>query len=178
MAQSDLYGVSKFEVGTPGDGVMGTTLTEYAGIEKGSVVITMPEPEVVEIFTELEQVVPYRSIPQQSAGVKMEVKLYGVPVANYVDFFGGTYTSGTKTWDAPQSLTSIYKSVRVTTKETNADGDYLKIEMPNALVTAGIEGSLTSDSMATVKLTFTAQIPISALGVRGNPLSLIQVEGT
>ena len=170
----DLYGVSKIEIGAPGDGVMGTIFDEYLDIVKDSVSLVMPEPDTVEIYSETEQTSPYKIIPKQSEGAKLEFALYGVDMSKFPDFLGGTWDDVNKKWIAPRTLTVIYKSVRITTSETDAEGNKLAVEMPYASIVAGIDGKLSSENLASLKVTCKAQVPIAADGTKGDPLVIAE----
>jgi hypothetical protein len=170
---SDIFGISKFEVGTPGDGIMGTTLVEFSDIAEGTCTITLPKSETTKIFSEVERKIPYRVIDGGvSEGPKLELELLGVDMDKWETFLGGTYT--TDKWVYPNTSVSIYKSVKLTTKETDGNGKKLTFNMPYALITSGVEGALTFNNLATIKVTIEAQIPFSAIGVEGDALYILR----
>jgi hypothetical protein len=174
--KSDLFGVSKFEMGDPGDGIMGTSLTEFNDIMEGTVTIALPKAETVKIFSETNRVVPYRVISAGSKDApKVELKLLGVDLDKWSKFLGGTYTALTKTWAIPSTSNDLYQSIRITTKETDAAGSKLAIEIPFGLLTAGIEGNLTYNNLANIAVTIEAMTPVSELGVEGNALIVKEV---
>jgi hypothetical protein len=171
---SDIFGVSKFEVGACGDGVMGTTLVEFNDIAEGTATLNLPKNETIKLFSETNRKTPYRIIEGGvTEGPKLELELLGVDMDKWATFLGGTYASGK--WTYPNTSTSIYKSVRLTTKETNDAGTVLQIDMPYALITSGIEGALTFNNLATIKVTIEAMVPWSAAGVEGTALTIEEV---
>jgi hypothetical protein len=164
---SDIFGVSKFEVGEPGNGIMGTTLVEFSDIAEGTATLSLPKTETIKIFSEVDRKIPYRVIDGGATeGPKIELELLGVDMDKWATFLGGTYT--TDHWVFPSTSVSIYKSVKLTTKETDAAGKKLTLNMPYALITAGIEGALTFNNLATIKVTLEAQLPVSTIGVEGD----------
>lgn len=171
---SDIFGISKFEVGAPGNGIMGTTLTEYNDIAEGTATLTLPKADTVKIFSETNRKVPYRVIDGgTSEGPKLELELLGVNMADWVNFIGGTVENGV--WKYPKTSVSIYKSIRLTTKETDDAGSKLQINMPYALITGGISGALTFKNLATIKLTIEAMSPYTTGGVEGDALFIEEV---
>lgn len=171
---SDLFGVSKFEVGTCGDGIMGTTLVEFSDVAEGTATLSLPKTDTIKIFSEVDRKVPYRVIDGGAAeGPKIELELLGVDMDKWTTFLGGTYS--TDQWIFPNNSASIYKSVKLTTKETDDTGKKLELCMPYALITAGIEGALTFNNLATIKVTIEALLPVSDLGVEGNAFYINRV---
>jgi len=171
---SDIFGISKLEIGAPGDGIMGTALTEFNDIKEGSATLTLPIEDTVKIFSETDRKVPYRVINAGSPdGPKLALELLGIDMDKWVEFLGGTYAAGK--WTFPSTSQDLYKSVRLTTKPTDAAGTVLVIEMPYALLTAGIDAPLTFNDLAPITMTIEAMTPVSALGVVGDVLTIEQV---
>ena len=176
---SDIFGISKLEIGAPGDGVMGGSLVEYSGIREGSATLTLPVSDTIKIFSEQRRGAPYRVINAGSADAPMfELKLLGVDLDQWTDLLGGTYTAGTKKWAAPTSIESKYVSLRITTKETDDDGTYIIFEIPYALLTGGIAGTLTFNDLTDIDLKAEAMIPVSSLAVEGDPFTVQLVDNT
>jgi len=174
--KSDVFGISKFEIGAPGDGVMGSTLTEFSDIKEGSATLTLPQSDTVKIFSETARKTPYRVITSGATeGPKLQLEMLGIDLADWNGFFGGSYDVSTKKWTFPTSVTDIYKSVRLTTKATDAAGTVLVFEMPYALLTGGIDNTLTFNDLTPIKVTLEAMLPVAADGTEGDVLTVQQV---
>jgi len=172
--KSDIFGISKLEIGAPGDGIMGIILVEFNDIKEGSATLMLPQSETTKIFSETDRKVPYRVIDAgASEGPKLSLELLGVDMSKWPDLLGGTYASGK--WTAATTSADNYKSLRITTKPTDVLGTVLKIEMPYALITSGIDAVLTFNDLTPIKVTAEAMIPVSTSGVEGDALTIEQV---
>jgi len=166
---SDIFGISSFQVGAAGDGVMGTSLTEYNDIAEGTAQLSIPKNETIKIFSETNRKTPYRVIDGGATeGPKIDLEILGVDITAWTEFLGGTYADGK--WSFPNESVSIYRSVKLVTKETDDLGSKLEICMPYALITGGIEGAITFNNLATIKLSIEAMIPYSEALVEGEAL--------
>ncbi len=171
---SDIFGIGKLEIGDPGDGVMGTTLVEFNDIKEGSATLTLPKSETTKIFSETQRKAPYRVVSSgASDGPKLALEMLGLDMDKWIEFLGGTYATGK--WTAPKTDVDIYKSIKLTTKPTDDEGTVLVIEMPYALLTAGIDNPLTFNDLTAIQVTMEAQIPVSAAGVEGDILTIEEV---
>ena len=171
---TDIFGISKLEIGAPGDGIMGAVLVEFNDLKEGAATLILPKEETTKIFSETRRGVPYRVISNGVAdGPKIECELLGLDGDKWVDFFGGTYAAGK--WTYPPSKADLYKSVRLTTKPTDAAGTVMVIEMPYALLTAGIDGALTFNDLTAIQVTMEAMMPVSALDVEGDVMTVEEV---
>ena len=171
---SDVFGISKLEIGDPGDGIMGASLTEYNDLKEGQATLMLPKEDTVKIFSETRRGVPYRVISAGNAeGPKIECEFLGILLDDWLKFLGGTFSTGK--WTYPPNKVDIYKSVRLTTKPTDAAGTVLVIEMPYALLTAGIDGPITFNDLTAIQCTMEAMMPVSALDVEGDVMTIEEV---
>lgn len=171
---SDVFGISKLEIGAPGDGIMGATLVEFNDIKEGTAKLTLPKQDTSKIFSETRRNVPYRVITAgASEGPKISLEMLGIDLDAWVDFLGGTYATGK--WTFPPASPELYKSVRLTTNPTDESGTVLVIEMPYALLTAGIDGPITFNDITAIQMTIEAMMPVSSGGVEGDVMTVEEV---
>lgn len=171
---SDIFGISKLEIGDPGDGIMGATLVEYNDIKEATAVLKLPKKETVKIFSETRRGVPYRVISSGvTDGPMFDLEFLGLDLADWNKFLGGTFATGK--WTFPKDDADIYKSVRITTKATDAAGTVLVFEIPYGLITSGIDSNLTYNDLTPIQVSIEAMVPVSALDVEGDVLTVEEV---
>jgi hypothetical protein len=158
--------VTKFEMGTPGDGVMGTSLTQFNGIRKGTMTLTIPTPEQTNIETE-ESEGAWLVIPGARL-MSFKLELVGVELADWNKFLGGTYDSPTKTLSFPTASSVIKQSVKITGQ--NENGVAQEIQVPLAQIMGAIDGALTKDDARGLVVTGNVLTPYTAAGVIQSPL--------
>ena len=162
MAKEDnIRGVEKIEIGLPGDGVVGGSLTEFKAVVLNSLSLTGSEANEETIKTEQDD--SYLSINTDSTPATSTFKLYEVTGASAVMLMGGSWDAGSKTWSAPKTAPNKYLSVVITDIAGN------KITFPYAKVSAKFEGNITKGELLSVDITITANTPISSTDVEGAP---------
>jgi len=170
MAKNDnVLGVEKIEIGPPGDGIMGASLTEFNVVELNSVVFSGAEANEETITTEQEDA--YLTIASAANATTLEFRLFEVWDAAAELLLGGDFD--TDQWDAPESVPDTYLSVRLTSK--TIAGSYMEIELPYARISARHEGTITRNGLLAVAVRATANTPVSALDVKGPPYSIRKV---
>lgn len=167
MAQeNNIFGIASLEFGAPGDGVMGSSLTAYADIEVNSV--TLEGETATENTIPTEGNDSYVTLNADVTPFTMTCRLYGVPVADYPTFMGGTVAADK--WSAPKVKPNIFLSCRLTSQDLN--GVHAVIEIPYGKVNARLQGNVTKDGLPAMAITITANTPISALQVEGAPYTV------
>lgn len=165
---TDLYGVASIEVGEPGDGVMGASLTSFTDIKEGSVSINIEKPSTEKVYTETNRKTPYRTFCGGQSSITFDFGLFGLTLEQLVMFLGGSYDSTNEQWIAPSESQDIYKSVKITQRDTDTDKRLVHY-IPYGAITAGIEGNLTYNSLANLSITVEANLPVADDGTEGNP---------
>lgn len=171
--KNNFLGVSYFGLGTPGDGVMGATLTEFADIEVGSITLEGSTGNDTTIPTEADDA--YITISDTATPTTLTARLYGVTPTQLVMLIGGQVNAEVGgddegKWEAPSSLPNIYLSALLEGKVI--DGEKSVFKMPYAKVTARLQGNITKNGLPAVDVTLTANTPESAVGVKGAPYIL------
>lgn len=168
---NNILGVDKFALGEPGDGVMGTVLTEYTDVEVGTVSIEGSQANETTIATEKDDA--YLTVSDTSTPSSLTARLYGVTPEQLVELAGGKVNAEVGgpdegKWEAPASSPNIYLSLLVEGKEIGGEKSVLKF--PYGKVVARLQGTITKNGLPAVDLTITANTPESAAGVKGSPL--------
>lgn len=172
MAKSDnILGVAQIELGAPGDGVMGGSLTAFTSVELNSVNFSGATASDETIPTEQEDA--YLTIGTSAEPTTMTFRLYEIFAADAVLLMGGTYDAMTDEYRAPETVADTYLSLRLTTK--SIDGIYMEIEFPYAKISARNEGSITKAGLLAVEVTATANTPVSVAQVKGPPYTIRRV---
>jgi hypothetical protein len=172
MAKSDnILGVEQIELGAPGDGVMGASLTPFTNVEVNSVNLSGATASNESIPTEDEDA--YLTIGTSSEPTSMTFRLYEVFGDDLVLLMGGSYDSMNTTFNAPKAVADTYLSVRLTSKAIS--GFKMQLEMPYAKIDARHEGSITKSALLAVEVTATANTPVASGGAEGAPYSLVKV---
>lgn len=172
MAKNDnVLGVEKIEIGAPGDGVMGTSLTTFTAVELNSVSFAGAESNEDTIPTETEDA--YLTIGTAANPTSMTFRLYEVFGADAVLLLGGTYDAMTSEYRAPKAVPDQYLSIRLTSNAI--DGFKMEIEFPYARISARHEGSITKSGLLAVQVTATANTPVSSGQVEGPPYTIRKV---
>lgn len=167
MAQEkNIFGVAKIELGAPGDGIMGASLTEFPDVEVGSVNIEGSQANQTTIPTETND--SYITLNDAASAATATVRLYGVTPTQMVLLAGGAVSGVDGLWEAPGSIPDIYLSFRLTGKPLN--GEYGVIEMAYAKVVARLQGTITKNGLPAVDLLITANTPIAADTTEGPPV--------
>lgn len=168
-AEKNLFGIDKFEMGAIGDGIMGAALTEFKDIEVGSVTVEGEQATENTIPTEGSDA--YITLNSDITPFTLNIRLYGVDLADQVMLMGGTYASGK--WSAPKVKPNIFLSVRLTSQPLQ--GVKRIIEIPYAKVNARLQGTVTKDGLPAIECVITANTPVTAAGVEGAPYTIQQV---
>ena len=85
--QNNFLGVEVFGVATPGDGVMGTTFTNFTEVEVGSVNLDGAQQNEETISTETSDA--YLTVNGDSTPASVTARLFGVTAAQKVILMGG-----------------------------------------------------------------------------------------
>lgn len=169
MAKSDnIRGVESISIGAPGDGVVGSTLTEYTKIVVSSLSLT--GKKVTRDSIPLENIANYMSVKSGSDPATVAFKLVEVSGEDLVDFAGGSWDNTTKTYSAPIEDAQIHLSVVIKTIPVN--GTYAEITFPYGFTIAAHDGTITENDLLSVDFNVTADIPETALGVQGAPYTI------
>lgn len=163
MAKTDnIRGTAKVEFGTPGDGVVGASLTEFSG----KVVLptaTFDGGDITETTIKTEGDDKYLTVNTDTSPTIFNVKLLEVKGDDAVMFMGGSWDDTEKEWSAPVGTPNIYLSCVITDLNGNV------ITIPYAKIKAKFAGNITKGELLALDVTVTVNTPVSALGVEGAP---------
>ena len=162
-SKANILGIEKFELGAPGDGIMGVSLTEFSDIEVNSVVIEGEQANEETIPTEAND--SYITLNADVTPAKLTARLYGVALADYPLLMGGTFS--VDEWSAPKVKPNIFLSSRLTSFEV--DGFKRTISIPYGKVNARLQGNITKNGLPAIDIEITANTPVSAAQVEGAP---------
>ena len=169
MAKEDnIRGVEKIEIGLPGNGVVGTNLTQFKAVVLNSLSLTGGEANEETIKTEQDD--SYLSINTASTPATSTFKLYEVAGAGAVMLLGGSWDVASKTWSAPKIAPDKHLSVVITDIVGN------KITFPYAKVAAKFDGNITKGELLSVNVIITANTPIATSGTEGAPYEVVFAE--
>lgn len=168
--QDNIRGVEKIEIGTPGDGVVGTSLKTFLGstVVLNSINFTGAQANEESISTEGSDT--YMTLNTGSTPASLNFKLLGVEATNLVMLMGGTYDATTKEWKAPKKVPDIHLSVVLTSEAIEKKKKV--ISLPYAKVVARYDGTITKSALLDLDIIATANVPVTASGVEGNPYSI------
>lgn len=161
--------VTKFEMGDPGDGIMGASLTQFNGIRKGTMSLSLPAPETTNIETEESE--GAFLVIAGSRVMTFQLELVGVALADWVKFLGGTYDSPTKTFSMPTSSPIIKQSVKITGQ--NENGVAQEIQIPLAQITGALDGALTKDDARGLIVNGSILTPYTTAGDIQTPMMIV-----
>ena len=164
--QNNFLGVEEFKLGTPGDGVMGASLTNFPDVEVGSVNLEGSTPNEETIATEGNDT--YLTVNGDATPAQVTARLLGVDPADYPLLMGGTTTSGI--WNAPKTPPNIYLSLQIKGKANG--GKQGLLQMAYAKVSAKVQGTITKNGLPAIDITLMANTPVAADGTEGSPYSL------
>ncbi len=159
----NVRGIEKLGFGTPGDGVAGTSLTEYTDFKVSSVNFSDPKYSTENIPAENKPT--FLSVGGDAEPSMISGELYNVPIAQLPALSGGRYDSDKGEYYPPKSAPDIYLTVKLTMVATK--GKKIEITFPFAKVTAWREGALTEKELVTVHFEAIANTPVSQTGVEG-----------
>ena len=165
--ENNFLGVETFKLGTPGDGVMGTSLINFPDVEVGSVSLEGAQANEENIPTEGNDT--YLSVNGSSTPASVTARLFGVTPAQLVTLAGGDVDGTSGLWNAPSSIPNIYLSFEMKGKSVNGKRGVLL--MPYAKVNARVQGTVTKNGLPAVDITLTANTPVSSGNVEGSPYS-------
>ncbi|WP_142783350.1 hypothetical protein [Changchengzhania lutea] len=169
MAKSDnIRGVEKIEIGLPGDGVVGATLTTFAAVVLNSLTLTGSEATEETISTEQDD--SYLTVNTGANPATANFKLYEVTGDSAVMLMGGAWDDINKVWSAPKTVPNKYLSVVITTDVT--EGKKTEITFAYAKVVAKFDGNITKNGLLSLDVQLTANTPVSAASVEGAPFEI------
>lgn len=171
-AKNNLFGIETFELGPTGDGVMGSSLTEFGDVEVNSIVLEGEQATENTIPTEAND--SYITLNSDVQPMTLTIRLFGVLLSQYPMLMGGTYDAPTDKWSAPKQKPNIFLSSRLTA--TPLDDNQRILEMAYAKVNARVQGNVTKDGIPAIAITLTANTPISAAQVEGAPYTIQDVD--
>lgn len=169
--ENNLRGVASVEFGTPGNGVMGASLTAFTAVEVGSTNMSGAEANTETLSTEQEDA--YLTLTADATPTSLTVRLFEVFGDDAVLLMGGSYSAGPPPkYSAPIAVPDIFLSFRLTTQPIN--GKIAKLEFPYAKVVARHEGTLTKNGLLAVEVVVTANTPVvTPAGTKNPPYDLI-----
>lgn len=167
--ETNIRGVAKIEIGLPGDGVVGTSLTEFKGsvVALNSLSIDGGDASETTIATEGDD--SYLTVGTGSTPATSTFKLLEVVGTDAVMILGGSYDGPSKTWSAPKLKPNKYLSVVITDLEGN------QVVFPYAKVAGKHVGNITKSELLSLEIKITANTPVSAAGIEGSPLQVVHV---
>ncbi|HEY1055010.1 MAG TPA: hypothetical protein VGE24_07740 [Emticicia sp.] len=163
-------GLSKIEIGAKAvDGGMGTSLAVVGYTAEGSCTIETADPTVVDFFAEEVDTAIYTSVKGGATTVKFQ--LASPDLEQCAAVFGGTVTGtgNAKTWEYPDSVTGVEKSIKITPKEG------LVFKFPRGKLIPKFTGQFGRADTLKVEITINVLQPEKA-GVKTMLLSLVAGE--
>lgn len=170
-SKNNIFGIESFEMGTPGDGIMGASLSAFNEIEVNSIVLEGEQATENTIATEAND--SYITLNADVQPMSLTIRLFGVLLSNYPMLMGGSHDVPSDTWDAPKQKPNIFLSCRLTA--TALDGFQRVLEIPYGKVNARVQGNVTKDGIPAIAITITANTPISAAQAEGAPYTIAEV---
>lgn len=119
--------------GTPGDGVAAAAFTQCREIHEGSLVFNFTDATQIN-FRAMGQEDPWAVVNRKGDPSNIEFAIPSPTAEEMKEFMGGTVT-GDK-WEAPVSVPSIEKSIKIQTAEYQ--GKYVEYVIPKASISAWI----------------------------------------
>ena len=145
-------GLSKIEVGAVNvDGGMGLTLAALGYTYQDTCKMVQEKPEVTEHFAE-EVDDPVISI-SRGGKTTFNFSIMNPTVEVLKDLLGGTADTSTNKWEAPDTLPTVEKSVRITPKQG------LKFEIPRLRITATINADFSKKGILLIECEGTVMQP-------------------
>ena len=167
--ETNIRGVGKIEIGLPGDGIVGASLTEFDGnvVVLNSLSIDGGDATETTIPTEGDD--SYLTVGTGSTPPSTTFKLLEVTGVAAVMILGGTYDAPSKTWSSPTTKPDKYLSVVITDLEGN------KVIFPYAKVSGKHVGNITKSELLSIEIKATANTPVAANGDIGAPMQVVHV---
>lgn len=167
MSKADnILGVGKVEIGVPGDGVVSAALVEFKDVEVNSVSFEGETTATETLKTESNDT--YITVDGETTPASVKLRLLGVPLSEYPMLMGGSFAADK--YSAPKKKTSIYLSLVLESLPNN--GKKRVITIPYAHADAKVQGNITKNGLPAVDITFTANTPVSAADVEGDPYTI------
>lgn len=153
MAKKSI-GLTSWKMGAiAGDGGMGTSLTQVGATVADSAAITT-ETGTTSDFNIEESDSPYYSIESSPGKVVLALSTFDVDLDTMARFWGGTVLTGPpRTWDMPDTLPTIERSIEINTK------DGWKLEIPRATITVRMQWNLKKTALAQLDIEATILQP-------------------
>ena len=169
--KNNVLGIDEIQIGAPGDGVMGGSLTSFAAVELNSVQFSGAEANEETIPTEQEDA--YLTISTAANPTTVTFRLFDVTAADLVLLMGGSYDAPTNTYSAPISIPDLYLSVKIKSKQI--EDTHYEINMPYCRVSARHEGTITKSGLLAVEVTCTINTPVTSGNVQNPPYQMVAV---
>lgn len=141
------FGLASWKMGNiAGDGGMGTSLTQVGATVSDTASLTTDEGSKSDFNIE-ESDAPFFSTESTAQKQTLNLSSYDVDLDTVARFFGGTVNAGPpRTWDMPDTLPVIERSIEINTK------DGWKIEIPRASITAKMQWNLQKTKLAQIDI--------------------------
>lgn len=147
------FGLASIEMGAiESDGGMATTLEAVGETVSGTAIMTTEDNQVTDFNIE-ESDSPVESVVTTPGKITFAWSSYNVAGDQMAKFFGGTYTTLSKTWEAPDQFPDIEKSLKITDKKGNV------VKLPRVKVSAKFSLSFAKDKLGQVDLVATVLQP-------------------
>jgi len=154
-------GLAKIEVGAiAGDGGMGTDLATLGYTYQDSCTMTQDDPEETEHYA--EEVDDPIVVKRRKGKTTFAFQIMDPDVDTLVAVLGGTKTTTGEapdevdTWNAPDKVPTIEKSLRITPEEG------LQIDIPRGSITAKINGTFSKTGIFLIDVSVTPLKPTKA----------------
>ncbi len=145
-------GLAKIEVGDMAeDGGMGTVLAALGQTYQDTATMTQEDPETTDHYAE-EVDDPVVSI-SRGGRTLFNFSLMNPDVTVLADLLGGTADAVTDTWEAPDKIPNIEKSVKITPLQG------LQFEVPRMKITAKINGNFSKSGILLIEVAGTVLQP-------------------
>lgn len=145
-------GLSKIEVGDIAeDGAMGTELKVLGYTYQNSAKMTQDDPETTDHYAE-EVDDPVISI-DRGGKTNFAFSIMNPSVTVLAELLGGKADDAQNTWDAPDTIPTIEKSVRITPTQG------LKFDIPRMKMVAKINGDFSKQGILLIEVSGTVMKP-------------------
>ncbi len=150
----------------PGDGVPGTSFTQFPIVEEGSIVLNFSDPTSVDFRAEgLDD--PWESFDKAGEADSMDFNIPS-PTADELEFFCGGSVSGDK-WEAPTERPNIRKTMKI--QSAVYKSKYTEYIFANCKIVAKFVQFPSSEQTDLLQVRVTKLAAVTAAGVVNSPWS-------
>lgn len=168
MQEDNILGVEQIEIGLPGDGVAGVSLTVFKDVVLNSLNLSTAKVKTKDIPSEGKDI--YLTVTEGSDPTKTGFKLLGVPGESAVMLIGGAWDAPTKKFSGPKEAVGKYLTVVITSKPVK--GQKAKITFPYMHCVSNWDGGISKGDLLPISIEGIANIPTTALGVENDPYEI------